>query len=793
MLDRRCTTFGRRHSGLLPPLTPAPPPPPPLLHRPLCWRRPCVPTLHPTGLAPPLKRKKTVTWAEDDELELPLGPPGGAEEGAGAAATAAPVVVLPCDGLYDALTADLLEQQGAWSAAPSWEWPVCLRGGPCCIAFASPVPCQAVVISRWLPATHPAAPAPQWTTPAPLCQPLTLLHPPCCVHAEELPAAAGEEPLSRRQLLERRLAHTDQLAALYEGELWALAEELRLRHTQFVAQRGEQAVWKGGEGGTPAGSEAQQQQRTYEDTEMADADDQPAAQQQQQAESAAKPSAGEESAAPGAALRALWQERQQVQQGAGDAAQQDEQEQGSEQDVKQPQQGAGLQQAGGKPEGKAGKKGAKAAAAGDKAAAKRGGQAAGKEGSGKAAKAVGKQEAAQDKQQADAEGASKQTAKQTAAKQASVKDAPISDSAGQQPAAAGQPGQEGAAAAGAPAEPAAPAVQLPPLPPQPRFEDIEALVLSGAAAGLPPVDEAALVEARARFVRRLDLLGRLEQSALSAAARQLDVLGGLALLCGRRCRYILRRSAVAIGRSSGSQGKVRGVPGRAGRWALGIGSISRGLAWVLRLRCAWVAAQACPGRSTKHRPLPPPATCGSARHSRFCGGLRAFACQPDLPTCLPALHGSKVCALAHSEASPACLLTLLPPSGGCGPRARGRRGGAARVAAPGAAVAGARRRLPPALHGAAAHVGQRPAAGAGAGGGAAHAEPRGGGRRLAAVCGKCGSGTARCGPCRCPACAVVVHLKGAASGACASCLGQATAPLILYVCTAASPRSASCT
>lgn len=73
----------------------------------------CAP---PTGLAPPLKRKKTVTWAEDDELELPLGPPGGAAEGA-AAAAAAPVVVLPCDGLFDALTADLLEQQGKQSAA----------------------------------------------------------------------------------------------------------------------------------------------------------------------------------------------------------------------------------------------------------------------------------------------------------------------------------------------------------------------------------------------------------------------------------------------------------------------------------------------------------------------------------------------------------------------------------------------------------------------------------------------------------------------------------------------------
>lgn len=501
--------------------------------------------------------------------------------------------------------------------------------------------------------------------PCPPWPALTLPHPPCFFHAEELPAAADEEPLSLRQLLERRLAHTDQLAALYEGELWALAEELRLRHTQFAAQRGEQTVWKSGEAGTPAGSEAQQQQQQMdEDTEMADADDQPAAQrQQQQKDSATKPLAGEESVAPGAALRALWQERQWLQQGAGDAAHQDEQQQGIEQDVKQPQQGAGKQQAGGKPEGKAGKKGAKAAAAGDKAAAKRSGQAAGKEGGGKAAKAEGKQEAVQDKQQAGAEGASKQPAKQTAgAKQASGKDVPASDSAGQQPAAAGQPGQEGAAAGGTPAEPAAPAVQLPPLPPQPRFEDIEALVLSGAAAGLPPVDEAALVEARARFVRRLDLLGRLEQSALSAAARQLDALGGLALLCGRRCRYILRRSAVAIGRSSGSQGKVRGCwDVQLGRpWVLaasaadllgfsGLGALARQLRHAMgTARCA----SRCLRLSTAQPVL---------REIR----LSAVACQPYLSTCLPALHGSKACPLALPEPSPACLLTLSPPSGGC--------------------------------------------------------------------------------------------------------------------------------
>ena len=74
----------------------------------------------PRPAAPPddgpraLKRKKTVTWAEDDELELPLGPPGGSGGAPPAGASdAEPVVVLPADGLFDALTADLLQEQGA--------------------------------------------------------------------------------------------------------------------------------------------------------------------------------------------------------------------------------------------------------------------------------------------------------------------------------------------------------------------------------------------------------------------------------------------------------------------------------------------------------------------------------------------------------------------------------------------------------------------------------------------------------------------------------------------------------
>jgi hypothetical protein len=56
------------------------------------------------------KRKK-VTWADTG---APRSLPAVPEAGAVVAATAPEpaVVVLPCDGLYDALTADLLEDQG---------------------------------------------------------------------------------------------------------------------------------------------------------------------------------------------------------------------------------------------------------------------------------------------------------------------------------------------------------------------------------------------------------------------------------------------------------------------------------------------------------------------------------------------------------------------------------------------------------------------------------------------------------------------------------------------------------
>jgi hypothetical protein len=74
-----------------------------------------------------LKRKKTVTWA-DDEFELPLAalPDDGEALGGGAGSCALlpsreadpAVVVLPCDSLFEAITTDLLQEQGGcWACS----------------------------------------------------------------------------------------------------------------------------------------------------------------------------------------------------------------------------------------------------------------------------------------------------------------------------------------------------------------------------------------------------------------------------------------------------------------------------------------------------------------------------------------------------------------------------------------------------------------------------------------------------------------------------------------------------
>jgi microspherule protein 1 len=87
-------------------------------------------------------------------------------------------------------------------------------------------------------------------------------------------------------------------------------------------------------------------------------------------------------------------------------------------------------------------------------------------------------------------------------------------------------------------------------PPATGFEELEALV---AALPLPdPADAEALragvVRRREDFLRQLAAVGRLEAGAQATTSRELDAMGAVAALCGRRYRYALRRTAVVVGR-----------------------------------------------------------------------------------------------------------------------------------------------------------------------------------------------------------------------------------------------------
>lgn len=357
-------------------------------------------------------------------------------------------------------------------------------------------------------------------------------------HAEGRAEPAGEEPLTRRQLLQRRLARTEQLAGLYHSEMWALLEELRLRHKQFAAQQG-CSVWKeAGAGQGPAavpraspqaGEEGEEEEAAGQHARKRQKDGQgPQAaakaaaalnsgggdegQQQQQHTPSSGSSAGTgegkgpgSPGEPGCALRALWERRQRGEQPPAEGGQQAE---GEDKQQVQPTR------------------------------------------RGRQGKAAARKEPAEKKRTRRQE---QQEAAQTAAGKAG------GDRAVGAPPSSRQEAEQPAETQGAQQ---APQAQLPPPPPLlPRFEEVEELLLNGAAAGLPPPDEAALLAARSRFVRRLSLLGRLEQSSLAGACRELDSVGGLALLCGRRRRFVLRRGAVTLGRSTESVGKVRRARG----------------------------------------------------------------------------------------------------------------------------------------------------------------------------------------------------------------------------------------
>lgn len=50
---------------------------------------------------------------------------------------------------------------------------------------------------------------------------------------------------------------------------------------------------------------------------------------------------------------------------------------------------------------------------------------------------------------------------------------------------------------------------------------------------------------------------RCLQAAAAAAAREMDAAGALAVLCGRRVRFLIRRTCISLGRSTESHGQAR--------------------------------------------------------------------------------------------------------------------------------------------------------------------------------------------------------------------------------------------
>lgn len=88
--------------------------------------------------------------------------------------------------------------------------------------------------------------------------------------------------------------------------------------------------------------------------------------------------------------------------------------------------------------------------------------------------------------------------------------------------------------------------------PLPAFESVEAAILDGAPGLPPPSAEEALRSRRARAADALQEVADLEVSAQGALARQLTALGGLAVIAGRKVRYIVTKPEISLGRSTSS-------------------------------------------------------------------------------------------------------------------------------------------------------------------------------------------------------------------------------------------------
>lgn len=95
-----------------------------------------------------------------------------------------------------------------------------------------------------------------------------------------------------------------------------------------------------------------------------------------------------------------------------------------------------------------------------------------------------------------------------------------------------------------------------PLPSPSDLEDFVFCLPLEDTAGMEAL-KARVVNARQTYLASMESLSRLESAASASTSRDLDAHGAVAALCGRSTRYLLRRTAVMLGRASAAgQGAV---------------------------------------------------------------------------------------------------------------------------------------------------------------------------------------------------------------------------------------------
>lgn len=90
----------------------------------------------------------------------------------------------------------------------------------------------------------------------------------------------------------------------------------------------------------------------------------------------------------------------------------------------------------------------------------------------------------------------------------------------------------------------------------PHFEKIEDLCLALHQYSKLKVDESESLKSKMMFVERLGLVSRLEESALASTCHDLDHHAAIGALHSRHSRFLLRKSAVVLGRSTELRGSV---------------------------------------------------------------------------------------------------------------------------------------------------------------------------------------------------------------------------------------------